>query len=83
MTAPHLPGWPARMQAPMAAAYVGLIRDDGSPDTGTFREHVKKGLYPRPHKRPGERQAWLKIELDETLEQMRAGESELVVDEFE
>lgn len=70
-----LPGWPARLQAPMAAAYVGILDDEGRPDTSTFREHVRKGLYPRPHKRPGERQAWLKIELDETLTRLQQEEA--------
>lgn len=66
-SAPLLPGWPARLQAPLAAAYVGLIGTDGQPDVETFRLHVKKGLYPAPYRRPGERQAWLKVELDEAL----------------
>jgi len=68
----------------MAAAYVGLFDESGLPDEGTFREHVRKGLYCQPYKRPGERQAWLKVELDETLERMRQREKATEdEDEFE
>jgi len=81
--APMIPSWPARMQVRMAAAYVGLIDDAGLPDDSTFREHVRKGLYPMPYKRPGERQAWLKVELDETLERMRQAEKSATEDEDE
>ncbi len=54
----------------MAAAYVGLLKDDGTPDVSTFREHVRKGLYPKGHKRSGEKTGWLKAELDQVLERM-------------
>ena len=83
-TAPMIPSWPARMQVRMAAAYVGLFDESGLPDESTFREHVRKGLYCQPYKRPGERQAWLKVELDETLERMRQREKATEdEDEFE
>ncbi len=71
MNTASLPGWPARLQADLAAAYVGIFKPDGTPDTQTFRAQVAKGLYPQPYKRTGERQAWLKIELDEVLERLR------------
>ena len=81
--APILPSWPARMQSRMAAAYVGLFDDAGLPDEGTFREHVRKGLYPPAYKRPGERRAWLKVELDETLERLRERDLAATEDEDE
>lgn len=69
-----LPSWPARLQAPMAAAYVGLLNEDGTPDVSTFREHVRKGLYPKGHRRSGERMGWLKAELDQVLESMTSSD---------
>lgn len=71
MNTSSLPGWPARLQCEMAAAYVGLFKPDGTPDTQAFRAQVAHGLYPKPYKRAGERQAWLRSELDEVLEGLR------------
>ena len=59
------------MPADIAAAYLGIFDSEGAPDAKRFARLVKKGLYPQPYRRPGERRAWLKIELDETLEGLR------------
>lgn len=75
--------WPARMQASVAAAYVGLFDRDGNPDPSAFRRHVKRGLYPAPYKRAGEQCGWLKIELDLTLQKMAQKEPEPDDGEYE
>lgn len=79
MTAPRLaslPDWPARMRVDTAAAYVD------APSIEVFRSHVRRGLYPKPYKRDGEEQAWLKVELDKVLARMAGMELE-PEDDFE
>lgn len=80
MTVPNLPLWPARMPAVVAAAYCGVLDREGAPDPKRFERHVKKGLYPRPYRRPGEEKAWLKTELDQTLERLSASSSPMEAD---
>ena len=75
--------WPARMQADMAAAYVGLFDKAGNPDPVAFRRHVKRGLYPAPYKRAGEQCGWLRVELDLALSKMAQMEPEDDEGEYE
>lgn len=68
--------WPEQMRKETAAAYVDAR------STSAFDRAVKAGLYPKPYKRPGEGERWLKIELDQALASLRgaaAGEDD---DEF-
>lgn len=53
--------WPAQMPAELAAEYCGYT---GPNRASAFRAAVKRGLYPRPVKRPGEKQKWRKSDLD-------------------
>jgi len=56
MTPDRLPDWPMRMQAPLAAAYMGV-----SP--AKFLERVKSGEYPKGIA-DGGNVLWYKVALD-------------------
>lgn len=58
---PLLRPWPAQMVVEDAAAYCGFC---GPGAVRAFRAAVKRGSYPKPIRRPGERQKWRKRELD-------------------
>jgi predicted DNA-binding transcriptional regulator AlpA len=56
----NMPNWPARMDAPMAAAYLGI-------GTTRFDEGVKAKRYPAPVQE-GRRKLWAKAQLDRFVE---------------
>lgn len=61
----HLPDWPARMGAPLAAAYLGI-------GESTFQRGVSERRYPAGRK-DGGRVLWHRAELDEWLAAEREG----------
>jgi hypothetical protein len=61
------------MRAKDAAAYVGEA------SVGSFRNSVRRGLYPQPIYVPGKGDRWLKEDLDQAIDRI-SGRSDLVKD---
>lgn len=59
LTLAQYPDWPARMQAPLAAAYLGVSRTK-------FSLGVSKGRYPKP-RHDGGNALWHRKDLDDWL----------------
>lgn len=59
-----LPGWPAVLRAPLAAAYLGLSR-------AAFDAAVKRAALPKPIPIVGSVKGWDRAELDAWLDARR------------
>jgi predicted DNA-binding transcriptional regulator AlpA len=64
--APRLPGWPAAMGAPLAAAYVDLSES-------TLHTLLANGRFPEPISLSDRRRGWRRTDLDQWVEQGGAG----------
>ncbi|MQA67533.1 MAG: hypothetical protein GEU76_16795 [Alphaproteobacteria bacterium] len=61
----RMPYWPRRMQAPLAAAYLGV-------SLPTFLRKVKAGAYPQGIK-DGENRLWYIEDLDDAADRIKTG----------
>ncbi len=59
----YMPNWPRRMQAPFAAAYMGVSKTK-------FLDGVKAGHYPKPY-HDGSNTLWYIEDLDESLDRLK------------
>lgn len=72
----ELPGWPARMALPLAAAYV-----DESPTL--FKSRAKKGRWPQGRQDGGKRVYWYRDELDVALARGRKPTGEMTAEDLD